>query len=157
MPLEWSTGYDKTPSHLESSWAPVHKLDGPLRFDSCYGSIDILGHHITSVQHAASHVLAMSGITLDQLVGWFKAGVGDLSHRQLLMVGLLSTDDWGIGGQWEVDTWVGNQVGLELCQIHIQSTIKAQWSGDGGDYLTNQTVQVGVGWTFNVQVTPGVK
>ena len=42
---------------------------------------------------------------------------------------------------------------LELSQVDIQCTIKAQWSSDGRHYLTNQTVQVGVSWSFYVQVT----
>ena len=143
-------------NYLETSWAPVHKLDGPLGLDGGDGSIDILGHHITSVQHAAGHVLAVTWVTFHHLVGWLKASIGDLSHRQLLMVGLLSRDDWGIGGQREMDTWVGHQVGLELCQIHIQGTIEPQGGGDGGHNLSNQPVQVGVGWTLNVQVTPEI-
>ena len=48
------------------------------------------------------------------LIGWFKAGIGDLSHCELLMVGFLSTDDWSIGHQGEVDTGVGHKVSLEL-------------------------------------------
>ena len=42
---------------------------------------------------------------------------------------------------------------LELSQVDIQCTIKAQWSSDGRHYLTNQTVKVGVSWSFYVQVT----
>ena len=42
---------------------------------------------------------------------------------------------------------------LELSQVNVQCTIKAQWSSDGGYDLTNQTVQVGVSWSFYVQVT----
>ena len=87
------------------------------------------------------------------LVGGLKAGVGDLSNGQLLMVGLLSRDDWGVGGQGEVDTGVGHQVGLELSQIHVQGTIEPQGGSDGADDLADQPVQVGVGGTLNVEVT----
>ena len=48
---------------------------------------------------------------------------------------------------------VWHQVSLELCQINVQSTVKSERSGDGGDNLSNQSVQVGVGWPLNVQVT----
>ena len=139
-------------SDLESSGAPVDKLDGPLGLDGGNGGVDILGHNITSVQHAAGHVLAVTWVTLHHLVGWLEAGVGDLSDGQLLMVGLLSRDDWGIGGQGEVNTWVGHQVGLELSEIHVQGTIEPEGGGDGGDDLANQTVQVGVGWALDVKV-----
>lgn len=66
--------------YLESSWAPVDKLYGTLGLDGTDGSVYILGYNITSVQHAASHVLAMTRIAFDHLVGRLEAGVGDLSH-----------------------------------------------------------------------------
>merc|ERR1712151_390126 len=84
--------------------------------------------------------------------GWFKAGVGDFSDSQLLMVSLLSGDDWSISGQWEMDPWVWHQVGLELSQIHIQGTIETQRCSDGRHNLSNQSVKIGVSWTLNVKV-----
>jgi len=45
---------------LEASGAPVHKLDRPLALDGGDGSVDVLGDHITPVEHAAGHVLAMT-------------------------------------------------------------------------------------------------
>ena len=68
------------------------------------------------------------------------------------MVGLLGGDDGGVGGQGEVDTGVGHQVGLELRQIHVQGAVEAQGGGDGGDDLADQTVEVGVGGALDVQV-----
>jgi len=68
------------------------------------------------------------------------------------MVSLLSRDDRSIGDQGEVNPWVGHQVGLELSQIHIESTIKAERCSDGGDNLANEPVEVGVGGPLNVQV-----
>merc|ERR1711894_824700 len=95
-------------SYLESSWAPVDELDGPLGLDGGDGGVDILGDDISSVQHTAGHVLAVTGIAFHHLVGGLKDSVGDLSNGELLVVGLLSRDDWGIGGQREMDTWVGH-------------------------------------------------
>ena len=138
--------------YLESSGAPVDELDRALGLDRGNGCVDVLGHHITTVQHAARHVLAMARVTLHHLVSRLKAGVGDLSHGQLLVVSLLSRDDWSIGRQWEVDTVVRHQVGLELGQIHVQGSVKAQGGGDRADNLADQTVQVGVGRALNVQV-----
>ena len=40
---------------------------------------------------------------------------GDLCHRELVVVGLLSRDNWRIAGEQEVDAWVRHQVRLELC------------------------------------------
>ena len=51
-----------------------------------------------------------------------------------------------------MDTWVGHQVGLELGQIHVEGAVKAQGGGDGGHDLADQTVEVGVAGTLNVQV-----
>merc|ERR1711865_87958 len=47
-------------SALESSWRPVDKLDGTLCLDGRHGCVHILGHHISTVHHAASHVFAVT-------------------------------------------------------------------------------------------------
>ena len=70
------------------------------------------------------------------------------------MVSLLGGDDGGVGDQGEVDPGVGHQVGLELGEIHVKSSIKSQRSSDGGDNLTNEPVQVGVRGPLNVKVPP---
>merc|ERR1712168_321964 len=113
-------------THLESSWAPIDELDGTFGFDGGNGSVDILGHNVATEQQTAGHVLAMTRIAFHHLVGRFEASVGDLRHRELLVVGLLCRDNRGIGGQREMDTRVGHQVGLEFSKIYIQSTIESQ-------------------------------
>ena len=45
-------------TNLEASWAPVHELNAPLALDGGDGGVDVLGHHVAAVQHAAGHVLA---------------------------------------------------------------------------------------------------
>ena len=138
--------------YLEASWAPVNELDGTLGLDSSNSSVDILGHDITTVQHAASHVLAVTRIAFHHLVGRLEASVGNFANSQLLVVGLLSRDDRSVGNQREVDTWVRHQVGLELCKIDVESTIETERGSDGGNDLSDQTVQVGVSRALNVQV-----
>ena len=44
--------------YLESSGTPVHKLYRSLVLDGGDGAVDVLGHHVATVQHAAGHVLA---------------------------------------------------------------------------------------------------
>ena len=132
--------------HLETSWAPINELDGALGLDGGNSSIDILGHDITAVQHAASHVLAVTRVALRHHRGRLEHGVGDFRDGELLVVGLLSRDD---GGKHEVDTWVGHQVGLELSHVYVQSAIETQRSSEGADDLGNQTVQVGVGGSMS--------
>ena len=138
---------------LEAGGAPVHELDGTLCLDGSDGCIDVLWHDISTVEHAAGHVLAVTWVTLDHLVGWLKAGVSDLGYTQLLVVGLLGRDDRGIGDEGEVDTRVGHEVGLELGEIHVQCTVETKGGSDGGDNLADQTVEVGVGGSFDVQVS----
>ena len=111
MPFQYSTRDVYT--NLEASWAPVHKLNGSLGLDCRNGCIHILWYHITTVQQTASHVFTMTWVTFHHLIGWLKAGIGDFSNAQLLVVGFLSRDNRSISGQWEVNTWVRHQVGLQ--------------------------------------------
>ncbi len=137
---------------LEAGWTPIDELDSTLGLDGGNSGVDILWHDITSVHHAASHVLTVARIALGQHVGWFEDRVGDFVDGKLFVVGLFGGDDWGVGGQHKVDTWVWHQVGLEFGKIDVQGTIEAEGGSQGGDDLSNQSVQVGVGWAFNVQV-----
>ena len=98
---------------LKSVGTTVHKLDAVLGLDGKNDSIDIFWNNINKVKQAGSHVFTMVRVIFYHLVAWFKAGNGDLCYRKLLMVGFLSIDDKVIIGQREVDTRVGNQVGLE--------------------------------------------
>ena len=43
----------------------------------------------------------------------------------------------GIGDQGEVDSGVGDQVGLELGEVNVEGTIKSQRGRDGGDDLAD--------------------
>ena len=71
----------------------------------------------------------------------------------LLMVSLLSRDDWRVSDQREMNPGVWHQIGLELVEVNIKSTIKAERGSNGRDNLTNQTIQIGVSWPFNIQIT----
>ena len=51
-----------------------------------------------------------------------------------------------------MDTRIWHQIGLKLVEVHINRTIKSERCSDGGNDLCNQPVQVGVGWTVDVQV-----
>ena len=54
-------------------------LDGSLGLDGRNGSVDVLWYNVTAVQHAASHVLAVTWVALYHLIGWLEASVRDLS------------------------------------------------------------------------------
>merc|ERR1719273_1367990 len=147
-----NSGWLVVDTALESGWAPVDELDGSLGLDGGDSGVDILGDDITSVHEAASHVLSVSWVALGHHGCWLEGGVGDLSDGELLVVGLLSGDDWGIGGDHEMDTWVWHQVGLELSDIDVEGTIESEGGSEGRDDLSDDSVEVGVGWALNVEV-----
>merc|ERR1719149_116797 len=51
-----------------------------------------------------------------------------------------------------MNAWVRHQVCLELCDVDIESSIETQRGSQRGDDLRQESVQVGVSGTFNVQV-----
>jgi len=51
-----------------------------------------------------------------------------------------------------MDSGVGNQVSLELSDIDVEGTIESEGSGQGGDNLGNESVQVGVGGSLDVEI-----
>jgi len=138
---------------LEASWAPVDELDGSLGLDGGNGGVDVLGDDITSVHEAACHVFTVTWVTLGHHGGGLEGAVGDLGNGELLVVGLLSGDDWGVGGEHEMDTWVWDQVGLELSHINVEGTIESEGGSEGGDNLRDESVQVSVGGSLNIEVS----
>ena len=62
------------------------------------------------------------------------------------MVCLLSGDDGCEGGEREVDTGEGHQVGLELVQVDVEGTVETKRGGNRGDDLGDETVQVREAW-----------
>ena len=71
---------------------------------------------------------------------------------ETLMGDLLARNDRRVADQWIVDTRVRHQVGLELVQVDIESTIEAQAGRDGADDLGNQTVEMLIVRTRDVEV-----
>mmetsp|Transcript_7228 Transcript_7228/g.10754 ORF Transcript_7228/g.10754 Transcript_7228/m.10754 type:complete len:317 (-) Transcript_7228:584-1534(-) len=136
---------------LEAGGAPVHELHCALRLDGGHGGVHVLGHHVAAVHHAARHELAVAGIALGHHVRRLEHGVGDLGHRQLLVVRLLRRDDRRVRGKHEVDARIRHQVGLELGKIHVQGSVEAQGSRQRRHHLSDQAVQVGVGGSLDVQ------
>jgi len=54
-----------------------------------------------------------------------------------------------------MDSWVWHQVGLEFGDIDVKGTIESEGGSEGGDNLSDESVQVGVGWSLNVEVSSG--
>ena len=120
-------------TNLETSWAPVDELNGTLGLKSGNSRVNVLRNNITTVQQAGSHILSVTRIALHHLVVGLEA-----RHRNLLDgVGLVGSfcgrDDWSICDEREMDTWVWDQVGLELVEIDVKRSIETEGSGDGGN------------------------
>src|SRR4051812_27798747 len=77
---------------LETSRAPVDKLNGALGLERGDSSVSVVGNDVTTVQQAGSHVLAVTGVTLDHLVVGLEAGHGNLLDRVRLVGSLGSRD-----------------------------------------------------------------
>jgi hypothetical protein len=140
-------------SALETGWAPVNELNGSLGLDGGDGGVDILWDDISSVHEAASHVLSVSWIALSHHGGWLESGVGDLGDGELLVIGFLGRDNWGIRRKHEMDSWIWDQVSLEFGDINVKGTIESEGSGKGGDNLGNESVQVGVSWSLDIEIS----
>ena len=120
-------------TELEASRAPVDELDGALGLEGSDGSVGVVGDDVTAVEQAGGHVLAVPGVALDHLVVGLEAGHGHLLDRVGLVGGLGSRDDGSVGDEREVDTGVGDQVGLELVEIDVEGAVEAERRGDGRD------------------------
>ena len=54
------------------------------------------------------------------------------------MVGFLGGDHRSVGHEREVNSGIWHQVGLELIQIDVEGTIKAERGSDGGHNLNKK-------------------
>jgi hypothetical protein len=52
-----------------------------------------------------------------------------------------------------MDSWIWDQVSLEFSNINVKGTVESEGGGQRGDNLSDESVQVGVGWSLNVQVS----
>ena len=85
----------------------------------------------------------MPRIALDHLVGRLEARVCDLRHTQLLVIGALGADYRGIARHEKVHTRIGHQARLELGQIDVNSSIKAQTRCQAREHLGDEPIQIG--------------
>jgi len=52
-----------------------------------------------------------------------------------------------------VNSGVGDEVGLEFSDINVQGSVESEGGSEGGDNLGNKSVEVGVGGSFDVQLS----
>lgn len=122
---------------------PIYELNGSFGLDGGDSGVGVTGDDVTSVEQSTRHVFALTGVTFDHLVVGFEARHGHLGDAVAFVERLVGADDGRVGGQGEMNTGERHQVGLELVEIDVETTIETQGGGDGGDDLSNQTVQVG--------------
>jgi len=52
-----------------------------------------------------------------------------------------------------MDSWIWDQVSLEFSNINVKGTIESEGGSEGGDNLSDKSVQVGVGWSLDIEVS----
>ena len=67
------------------------------------------------------------------------------------MISFLGRDNWSIRGKHEMDSGVWDEVGLELSDIDVEGTIESKGSSKRRDDLGDQSVQVGVSGSLDVE------
>lgn len=128
--------------HFESGRTPDDKVYRPFRLDERIGHVHVLRRHVTPVQPPrTTNRTWSSGWRAQNTRSWCRPRrtVRDEPSRR-------------VRHHREVYPRVRHQVGLKLGQVHVQRPVKPQRSGDGRHDLSNQTVQVWVRRTADVQV-----
>jgi hypothetical protein len=72
---------------------------------------------------------------------------------EALVAALCCGDDGRVADERVMDSWVWNQVRLELVQINIQCTVEAEGRRDRGDDLGDQAVQMLKRGARDIEVT----
>lgn len=127
---------------LETSWAPVDELDGPLGLDVGDSSVHVLCDDVSTVQQTGGHVLSVPWVALNHLVGGLEAGSGNLVDAVGLVLCLGGGDNRRVGDEREVDTRIRDKVGLELVEIDVEGAVESERSSDGRNDLSDQSVKV---------------
>jgi len=52
-----------------------------------------------------------------------------------------------------MDSWIWDQVSLEFSDIDVKGTIESEGGGERGDNLSDESVQVSVGWSLDIEVS----
>ena len=140
------TGYDGNRlvvyADLEPRGTPIDKLDTALSFDPANSSAHVFGSDVTAVQQTARHVFPLPRVALHHLIGWFETRCGDLLDRVPFHERVLAGNYGSERAHRKVDSRVGNQIGLKLVQIDVQTTGESKGRRYGADGLAYQSVEV---------------
>jgi hypothetical protein len=95
-------------SELETSWTPLDQVKVGFGLEGSDSGTAVAGHDVSAVEKGDSHVLSIAGIADNHLVVWFEALEGQVRNLEGLMGRSGSTNNWGVGDQWVMDTWIWN-------------------------------------------------
>jgi len=94
-------------------------------------------------------------------MGWFTfsqegvrlghAGCGQLRHREGFMISLSATDERSISCNQHMKTWVWDKNCWEIVDVYIKTSLESKGSSKRGHNLSNQPIEVNVGWAFNIK------
>lgn len=127
-------------------------LDRSFGFNVCDGCVDIFRNNVSAIEHAASHVFSMTWVAFYQSATWLETGVSYVADRKHFMESFFCRYNRSVGGKRKVNPRIGNKVGLEFRQINVQGSFESERCSNGRNNLSNQSIQVGVDWSFYIQV-----
>ena len=133
IPIRYSLRRLVANTQLEARGAPVHELNRAFRLETSHGGMGFLGDDIAAIQQAGCHVFSVARVALDHLVVRLEARHGNLLHAVGFVLGFTGSRDGRVGNKREVNTWVGDQVGLEFVQVDVEGAVEAERGSDGRD------------------------
>jgi len=136
---------------FHASRRPVHELDGALALGGGHSGVHVLRGHVTAVKQAARHVLAVARVALGHHGRRLEHHVGHLSHRALLVHGLVGANQRRVRLKHEMNARVWHQVSLELVQVHVERAVETERSGQRRGHLRHHPVQVRVRWRAQLE------
>lgn len=110
-------------AHLEPGRTPFDEPQVLRVPDVRYGVVDVFGHDVTAVKHAARDVLAGGvrvTVQLEQLVAGLETRGRDVHGGRALVRGTLRRSERRVREQREMDARERHQVRLELVDVHVQ-------------------------------------
>ena len=103
----------------------TNELECLLSLDDGNILVDFLWNNVSSLHQAASHVLSVVRIALGHLVGGLKNGAGELCDGDMPFRWIQQS----VGAEHKVDTRIGDQVCLELVDVHVECSVEAEGGG----------------------------
>ena len=107
------------------------------------------GSHLTIWLWGSKQALLISATDIFSWYAW-KYSVFISFSKTVFLTYFVIGDNWSISGQGIVNTRIRHQISLKLVEVHVQSSIKSQWSGDWWDDLSNQSIQIGISGSRNI-------